>query len=102
MTIAEMDDRSIWYEATVDSNDEYFVLYHHKRTEESNNKKSTAVAKLGYWQWQEELFPVEFLTNDQTLMSEATNQLDFYLNQLSNERKDNNFSDTWRYQRYHC
>jgi len=97
-----MNNNSSWYEATVNYDDEYFTLYHHGTSKNSDTKQNTAVAKLGYWQWQEELFPVEFLTDDQTLITKAVEQLDFYLNQLPKEKKANSFADTWRYAKYHC
>jgi len=102
MAIAAMNDKSSWYEATVNFDDEYFTLYHNDTSENSDNNKSSAVAKLGYWQWQEELFPVEFLTDNQTLITKVAEQLDFYLNKLPHERKDTSFADTWHYAKYHC
>ena len=109
--ITAISERSIdnnWHKVNkIDNNLEHFKLFY--RTASKENKENTdryeLVAKVGYWDWMIEAFPVMFLAEEKEAVNAVIQDLDYYLTMLPKQRNEVvgiHFSQIWQYQKHHC
>ncbi len=91
----------------IDDNLEHFKLFYRTVNNENkvNKDRYELVAKVGYWDWMIEAFPVMFLAEEKEAVNAVIQDLDYYLTMLPkqrNEQADSDFAHIWLYQKHHC